>query len=83
MSKLDEVDLKVKELLGIKLYENTCKLCGDNRNYDYQLTAFEVNIQDGNVHCSGCHKPIALGRINKNCINNNFKMVKLRKRNEK
>jgi len=86
MSKqLDEVDLKVKDLLGINPYPNKCKLCGDDRNYNYQLTAFEINIQDGNVHCSGCHKPIALGRINGKClVGNEFKMANLRrKKNER
>ena len=81
MKQLTDTELKVKELLGINPYPNKCKFCGDNRNYDYQLTAFEINIASGDVHCSGCHKPIQLGRINKKCLSgNDFKMINLRKK---
>ena len=61
----DEVDLKVKELLGIEPNPNTCEVCGSNQ---YQLNTFECNLLDGNAYCSACHQPIKVGRIHARCL---------------
>ena len=78
---MDEVDLKVKKLLGINPYPNKCPWCSNMR----QVTKFEINVLDGNVHCSECHKQIKLERVNKlgftlRAGDKTYKMVSLRRK---
>jgi len=74
---LDEVDLKVKELLGINPYPNTCEICGNN----YQVSLIEINLLDGNVYCANCHQPLKLGRVNHQWLKKNqFKMNTIRRK---
>ena len=81
---MDEVDLKVKELLGINPYPNKCPWCSSQR----RIAKFEINTIDGNVHCSECHKQIKLGRIDNKCFRDTkncktYRMNTLRRRQNK